>query len=184
MIFNRIKGFFNRINISGIYFGRSLNTVPKGGLVFFPYDPTILGCGIAGVLAFNRPSSKAKALAYVKDLDHKIETLRAHCLEDLQKAGGDLGEYFGGQALLQEMRAVGAKFKGRDVFYEVFSEKSCRDRLTALCAKLENIIEGEKSCSGESKGTFRCGRLRVGRVSGLSTGRSLVVLAPRGPREC
>jgi glucosamine--fructose-6-phosphate aminotransferase (isomerizing) len=154
MVFNRIKAFFEKINISGVYFGRSLKTVPKGGLVFFPYDPTILGCGIAGVLAFNRPPSKAKALAYVEDLERKMETLQAHCWECLRKAGADLGEYLGGQILLKEMRAVGARFKGQDVFYEVFSEKSCRDRLAALCAMLETIIESEKSVLAKQKGRF------------------------------
>ncbi|MEN8780257.1 MAG: hypothetical protein ABF292_04035, partial [Desulfobacterales bacterium] len=37
-----------------IYFGRSLARVPSGAVVFFPCRPTLLACGLAGIVAFNQ----------------------------------------------------------------------------------------------------------------------------------
>ena len=35
-----------------IYFGRSLARGPAGAIVFFPCRPTLLACGLAGIVAF------------------------------------------------------------------------------------------------------------------------------------
>lgn len=37
-----------------IYFGRSLARVPAGAIVFFPCRPTLLACGLAGIVAFKQ----------------------------------------------------------------------------------------------------------------------------------
>ena len=34
-----------------VYFGRNLSSVPRGSLVFFPYLPNRLSCGLTGIVS-------------------------------------------------------------------------------------------------------------------------------------
>ncbi|MCG6893773.1 MAG: hypothetical protein LJE65_09220, partial [Desulfobacteraceae bacterium] len=50
-----------RIN-PGIWFGKWLHHVPQGSLVFFPCRQTILGCGLAGIVAYKRAAAAEKTV--------------------------------------------------------------------------------------------------------------------------
>ena len=55
MMLKTIETFLKAMAIRGIYFGRSLKTVPDGSVVLFPYEPGVLSCGITGILALRGP---------------------------------------------------------------------------------------------------------------------------------
>ncbi|MBW2085270.1 MAG: SIS domain-containing protein, partial [Deltaproteobacteria bacterium] len=144
MIRKRIKTFLKVKGITSLYWGRSLETVPEGSLILFPYQPTVLNCGITGVLAFKRRSA-GKERPILQELEPKLEKLLAHHGERLEKEGLEQKAYYlGGPELLQEIKGLCGKLKGQDGFYEVFSSQSQQRQLAVCCNKLENLIETEE----------------------------------------
>jgi glucosamine--fructose-6-phosphate aminotransferase (isomerizing) len=143
MVLQRIKAFLKTKGVTGLYFGRSLKTVPEGSVVLFPYEPEVLNCGITGVLAFKGRSGQTEGLP-IEELGRKIEALSGYTLERLEQKGpGQKEHYLGGSVLLGEIKRLCQRFRDQDVFYEVFSDRAYQEQLTGLCTKLEAMIEAE-----------------------------------------
>ncbi|MBW2602088.1 MAG: hypothetical protein JRD47_09240 [Deltaproteobacteria bacterium] len=70
-----IKSLLRKIGITGLYFCRSLRNVPEGSVVVFPYDETVISCGITGILAFKRPFPAANHSGDVRQLEQMVESL-------------------------------------------------------------------------------------------------------------
>ncbi|MDP4726193.1 MAG: hypothetical protein NWS07_02780, partial [Desulfobacterales bacterium] len=56
-----------------IYFGRSLARVPAGAVVFFPCRPTLLACGLAGIVAFKKKKKRSQPV----DLEEMARSVEA-----------------------------------------------------------------------------------------------------------
>ncbi len=152
MILKAIKAFLERTGITGLYFGRCLETVPEGSLIVFPYEPAALNCGITGIAAFKRPSSPKHGHP-VEGLESKIERLSEYTWEKLEHQGLNSKEhYLGGNGLLAEARDLCEKLKGREIFCEIFFDKDCQERLSSLCMRLEDLIQGEDNALTRKKG--------------------------------
>ncbi|OEU84369.1 MAG: glutamine--fructose-6-phosphate aminotransferase [Desulfobacterales bacterium S5133MH4] len=143
MIFKKIKAFLKRRDISGLYFGRCLRTVPEGSVVLFPYDPAVLSCGITGILAFKRRSGQTEDVP-VQEIDRNVQELCEYTWEKLeQKRLGQKEHYLGGPELLGKIEGLCERLKGQDIFCEIFSNKGYQEELSAICAKLDGVIEAE-----------------------------------------
>ncbi|MEA3386067.1 MAG: SIS domain-containing protein, partial [Thermodesulfobacteriota bacterium] len=153
MILKKIKAFLRKKGVTGLCFGRSLKTVPEGSVVLFPYEPGILNCGITGILAFKRRSARTADLP-VDELEHKVKDLFEYTWERLKQKGLRQKEhYLGGKELLVEIKRLCDKLKAQDSFYECFSNSSgCKDRVSALCPKLERLIETEEKARIQTTG--------------------------------
>jgi len=145
MVLKRIKRFLKTRGITGLYFGRSLKTVPEGSVILFPYEPDLLSCGITGVLSFKEKPARAEGLP-IEDLEAKVEVLSKHTGERLeQKEDLQEEDNFDTRGLLGETKRLCQKLKEQQVFYEVFSTPAYRQRLTNLCEKLEAVVESEET---------------------------------------
>ncbi len=153
MILKKIKAFLRKKGVTGLCFGRSLKTVPEGSVVLFPYEPGILNCGITGILAFKRRSARTADLP-VDELEHKVKDLFEYTWERLKQKGLRQKEhYLGRKELLAEIKRLCDKLKAQDSFYECFSKSSgCKDRVSALCPKLERLIETEEKARIQTTG--------------------------------
>ncbi len=152
MILKGIKTFLRTKGLTGLYFGRSLKTIPEGSLVFFPYEPTVLSCGIASVLAFKK-RPRERVAPPLEELGAGLQALRDYSWERLEQRGAAPKEhYLGGKDLLGNLKHVCQRLKGQDLFYEVFSNKSCQESLSALCTKFKGIIEAEEGSRNQRKG--------------------------------
>ncbi len=138
--------------VAGLYFGRSLGTVPEGSVVLFPYDPAVLNCGITGFLTFKRQSAQTVD-SPVQDLEHKVDSLSEYTWERLeQKKLEQIKHYLGGKELLREIKGICANLKRENYFYEVFSDKGYQERLSALVTKLDGFIEAEEKARIQKTG--------------------------------
>lgn len=153
MILKKIKAFLRKKGVTGLCFGRSLKTVPEGSVVLFPYEPGILNCGITGILAFKRRSARTADLP-VDELEHKVKDLFEYTWERLKQKGlGQKEHYLGGKELLAEIKRLCDKLKAQDSFYECFfNSGGCKDRVSALCPKLERLIETEEKARIQTTG--------------------------------
>ncbi len=143
MILQTIRGFFKTITTTGFYFGRSLQSVPEGSVVIFPYNAYVFSCGITGVLAFKGRSAEKDRFS-LQDLEQKVKSLSEHSRQHFEKKESD--------ELLQEIKRLCEKLKTQEVFCEVFVNKSYQERLSILCKKLEGVIETEDSFLTQKKG--------------------------------
>ena len=143
MIVRKIKRFLKTTGITGLYFGRSLKTVPQGSVILFPYEPGVLSCGITGVLAFKRGSAQTDVVP-VEELEQKVEKLSEYTWEMLEKKKlGQKEQYLGGRELLPEIKQLCEKLKRDNIFCEVSSNRGYQERLSTLCTKLDGMIEAE-----------------------------------------
>jgi len=152
MMVKQIKTFLKAMAMTGIYFGRSLKTVPEGSVVLFPYEPSVLGCGITGILAFKRAPAQTGDLP-VQALERKVEDLSKHTWQGLEEKGvWQEAHYLGGEGLLREIKYLAEQLKGRTVFCELFSNRDYQERLSCLCSKLEALIDAEDKVQSQKKG--------------------------------
>ena len=152
MMFKKMETFLKAMAITGIYFGRSLKTVPEGSVVLFPYEPGILSCGITGILAFKKAPAR-RGGAPLQALEREVENLCEHTWKGLEEKGSwQEAHYLGGEGLLREIRCLVGQLKSETVFCDVFSNKDHQERLSALCSKLEALIEGEDKAQSQKKG--------------------------------
>jgi glucosamine--fructose-6-phosphate aminotransferase (isomerizing) len=145
MILRKIGTFLKTCGVTGLYFGRSLETVPEGSVILLPYDPAVVSCGITGIVAFKRRSAKAVDLP-LGELELRVENLFEYTWDRLQeKELGQEAHYLGGTELLVEIKRLCQDLKAEDSFYGVFSSNGNQDRLSALCDKLQGLIETQEN---------------------------------------
>ncbi len=145
MILRKIKTFLKTKCVTGLYFGRSLETVPEGSVVLFPYDPAVVSCGITGILAFKRRSVHTADLSPVQEIGRKVESLSEYTWERLEQKRLEQKEhYLGGKELLKDIKCICDNLKRQDDFCEVFSNKGHQEQLSTACTKLEGLIETEE----------------------------------------
>ena len=154
MILKRIWALLKARGMKGLYFGRCLKTVPDGSVVLFPYEPGVLSCGITGVLAFKRAPAQTRDFP-VHALELKVEDLSEHTWNGLEEKGlWQEAHYLGGEGFLREIKHLGEQLKGQTVFCDVFSNKDHQERLSALCSKLEALIEAYEGVLGKFFGAL------------------------------
>ena len=153
MILKKIKAFLRKKGVTGLYFGRSLETVPEGSVVLFPYDPSVVSCGITGILAFKRRSAQTVDLSDVQELWRKVERVSEYTWERLeQKRLKQKDHYLGGKELLKDTKRVCDNLKRQDNFCEIFSNKGHQEQLSVVCTKLEGLIETEEKAEAADEG--------------------------------
>jgi hypothetical protein len=143
----------DRLGVKGIYFGRSLASVPEGALVFFPYLPGRINCGITAVLSFKKDNRLMDHARCVTTFEEKTRALLTHSWEDLEKDGSvDTLSYLGGHEQLAEVRKHSERLKRQDVFWNILSNESCEKGLSTLLETLETGIGKEESILAQKKG--------------------------------
>jgi len=144
MIIGAIKTLLVKGGITGLYFGRSLHSVPEGSLVFFPYEAAVLSCGITAIVSFKKRHQQNGNLP-LGELERKVEKISQQTWERIEQKGlAQREHYLGGEKLLREIKELSDSLKSQHAFYKVFSSKDYQGRLKAVCRKLESLIEGEQ----------------------------------------
>jgi glucosamine--fructose-6-phosphate aminotransferase (isomerizing) len=145
MILKKIKTFLKGKGVTGFYFGRNLETVPEGSVILFPYDPAVVSCGITGILAFKRGSGQTVDSSPVQEIGRRVERLVQKRLEQKE-------HYLGGKELLKDTKRICDNLKHQDHFCEIFSNKGHQEQLSAVCTKLEGLIETEEKARIQKTG--------------------------------
>jgi glucosamine--fructose-6-phosphate aminotransferase (isomerizing) len=138
-----------------VYFGRSPATVPPGAIVVFPLRATVLGCGIAGIVAFKRPETTAAVP--IAPLTAGVERLVANGLDACRTGGRSLAEtYLGGAACVAEVGRIAQELRRPEAFGRIYADP-------ALQAQLERLASTLAECQAAEVGRFDelVGRLNV-----------------------
>jgi glutamine---fructose-6-phosphate transaminase (isomerizing) len=136
---------------ANVYFGKYVGRVPQGSLVFFPCRHTVLGCGIAGIVAFkNKPAKRDDFnLELLQDMARKVETGSRQSPRQNERWDD---RYLGGgkniEKLWQSVRAI----KTESQFFSVFSDRKTQKQIERLAEGLAAVIEAESALLAEQMG--------------------------------
>ena len=145
-----------------VYFGRSTTGLPNKSLVFFPLQPNLLGCGIAGIVTFiNKETGKISP-----DIT-EIEKL-LQCIADNNCSTCDLGDgkvvaeqYLGGNTMIDALRRSVQVMKNNEAFFAIFADPVLQHRLGRISKRLQRIIEAEVIQLTENMGHLDADRVDV-----------------------
>jgi glucosamine--fructose-6-phosphate aminotransferase (isomerizing) len=145
-----IRRWMARLGITGLYVGRSVPHCPSGSLVVFPYDPQTVSCGITALVAFKRTAPRDGSF---QTLHRTLDDIAAWTWDKLKAQELDpVTHYLGGPALLERMRALGARLKEPAPFYEVYADRACQQQLSALAQRLAELVQAEERIRLEQTG--------------------------------
>ncbi|MGD9354840.1 MAG: hypothetical protein PVI72_18080, partial [Desulfobacterales bacterium] len=134
-----------------IYFGRSLARVPSGAVVFFPCRPTLLACGLAGIVAFNQKKKGAQP-EDLEEIARRVETVARQSLAAcLAQPGDPANVYLGGDALIGLLAAVHG-LKNRENFCAVYGDVEKQTAIKAISQRLTEIISEDSRLLAEKMG--------------------------------
>ena len=145
-----------------VYFGRSTTGLPHGSLVFFPLQPNLLGCGIAGIVTFINQKTDKISLDITE-----IEKL-LQCIEDNNCSTCDVDDlnvvaeqYLGGNTIIDALRRSVLVMKKNEPFFAIFTDPGLQHLLGQVSKRLKRIIEAEVIELTENMGHLDAGRVDV-----------------------
>ena len=127
-----------------IYFGKDLQSVPKGSIVFFPYRPNTLNCGLAGIIALNMKNTSQGAV-HVNMLDQLIEKTTSNLFNLCRQNNLSLPEhYFGGENHMAKLLALVRSWKVSGAFYQIYKRPEIQNQISSTASRFAEMIELEK----------------------------------------
>jgi glucosamine--fructose-6-phosphate aminotransferase (isomerizing) len=134
-----------------IYLGRSLARVPAGAIVFFPCRPTLLACGLAGIVAVKQ-NKKASQTVDLEEMARAVETVARHHLADcLERPGDPAGGYLGGDAP-SRLLAAASRLKQSENFCAVYADVEKQAAIKDIAGRLAGIIDEDSRLLSEKMG--------------------------------
>jgi len=131
-----------RLGIRAVYFGRCPSHMPDGSLVLFPLRRTVLGCGIAGIVAF-KPPRPAPAATPVTDLDALAQRMRQNSLAGGFAAERGAAEYLGGESCIESLWRQVQSLKRSAAFGRLYGDEALQAQIDRLAAGLAEHAEAE-----------------------------------------
>ena len=126
-----------------VYWGRDLSRVPRGSLVFFPYHPNRLSCGMTGIVSFkSKPGSDTRI--DIPGLDDQVRALGLKTIDRCTRAElAGKNHYLGGLTFLTSLYDQVQQFKRTDAFLHVFTHRDILEKLLNTAEDIQAIIEAE-----------------------------------------
>ena len=136
---------------ANVYFGRYAGRVPGGSIVFFPCRQTMLGCGIAGIVAFkNQPARRSDfRLELLNDMVRQVE---AGSRQLPRQNDGFSDCYLGGSATIEKLWQSAQAIKTEAQLFSVFSDENAQGEIERLAERLSAVIEAETGLMTEQMG--------------------------------
>lgn len=145
--FNRFKKLFS-INVE---FGKTFAAAKPNTLIFFPYQPSTVSCGISAFVAFKGDNA-------VEDIDliqlqEMVLSLTENSLSSdafpspySQKSKDKIqNDFLGGDDFLNQLFFLCQELKQENIFSLLFFDKEKKDLLSSIAAMLEKLIAGQTS---------------------------------------
>jgi glucosamine--fructose-6-phosphate aminotransferase (isomerizing) len=136
---------------ANVYFGRYAGRVPGGSIVFFPCRQTMLGCGIAGIVAFkNKPAQRSDFnLELFKDMVRQVEAGSRQLTRQKDRFND---RYLGGSATIEKLWQSAQAIKTEAQFFSVFSDVTAQGQIERMAERLSAVIKAETGLLAEQAG--------------------------------
>ena len=144
----KIRQFFQ----NKIYFGRSLDNVPPGSIVFFPFWSTTLFCGLAGIVAIKRAGQTLPEID-LSGIQTATKDIEQHCFTDCEKKNINFStDYLGGDAVIDSMLQSARDLNRSDTFCALLEDPSATKSIGKVANRLKTLIEKESEVLAHQMG--------------------------------
>jgi glucosamine--fructose-6-phosphate aminotransferase (isomerizing) len=134
-----------------VYFGKYVDQLPDGSIVFFPCRQTVLCCGIAGIVAFkNKP--KERHNFKFESLEEIARQIEAAGYQSSQQTDEWHDGYLSGSEKIDALWRRVQALKTDDRFFSVFSDERSQNQTERLANHLAAIIQTETDLLTEQMG--------------------------------
>jgi glutamine---fructose-6-phosphate transaminase (isomerizing) len=155
MFFRQLVRFLTECTI---HVGCDPQRVEAPALIFFPYRPATLCCGLAGILTLRR---KIRPAAADGDLTVLFSRAVEKNLRDFLRGTIPSTAYLGGISAQQAMERELFRMKGEEVFGKIFYDDGEVRRLTLLSDKMKVFLMDEEMLLEEQAGRLSTADLEV-----------------------
>jgi glucosamine--fructose-6-phosphate aminotransferase (isomerizing) len=120
-------------------------------VIFFPCRPTVLTCGLAGIVAFKK-KQKTSPLVNLDEMARTAEIVARHRMADcLAQPGNPADGYLGGDALIG-LQTAARGLKNRDNFYAVYADVKKQATVLSVSQRLADTIAADSQLLNEKMG--------------------------------
>ncbi|MDA3916117.1 MAG: SIS domain-containing protein [Deltaproteobacteria bacterium] len=148
MILHR-QTFFNfikKIFATKIEFAKPVSTAKKNSIIFFPYQPNMVSCGISALIAFKGSNSEA----HDSDLNQLQKTLlllkkRGLSSSALSEKDDFKKTFLGGDKLLNKVFQNCQELKQENNFCDLFFNLEKKDQLLSIADDIKKFINEQTS---------------------------------------
>lgn len=145
----------------GICYGRTPASTPQQILIFFPYTPCTLACGLAGMVAFGTRSTSPRT-TNITVLFEQYQAIENRGLESCREKSFPLIEhYLNGEASLKAFLDGVQQLKKGALFVDIFRSPQQQQELRQMGDRLHHIIETEQQTLQHHMGRFAPNEVEV-----------------------
>lgn len=151
---NGFRRVLNTLFSTRFFFGKCVNAVPAGSLVFFPLRPNTLCCGLAGIVAFKRTDEPR--LPVFTELSDRIDRVLASGWKSAADMTGEnlRNRYLGGESLLESIYESVCMLKGDAAFFRIFTSAPQTRWLGETAARINEAVVSESRMLKSRLGAF------------------------------
>ncbi len=136
--------FVKRLKSINIEFATSINAAKENSVIFFPYQPNLLCCGISALVAFKGGSACAFDPSEIND---QFVRIKKGSLSNSSLVIDT--DFLGGDNALKALFDACQKIKQEDCFSDLFFNKDKQEQLTQAADKIDQLIKDENHFSKE-----------------------------------
>ncbi len=150
-VFRRYLSIFLSTNI---YVGRSLNHVPDSSVVIFPCRPSLLCCGLSGIVSFKR-SGKTSAAHQLELLTEMAASVMSSGYATCRRNQLPLNlHYMGGEAALQALLDQSQRLKTVDVFTQIYTNPRLQQIISDISERISDNVQSESAALHQDMGVI------------------------------
>lgn len=150
VILSEIKAFLHR----PVYFGKSLNNVPDGAIVFCALTPATLNCGLAGIITVKQAKPFMPKHS-IKDVPNMLADIYTADLKTCQKQKQDIAQaYLNGENAVKDLLHCAKQLKRQPSFYGIMHDEPDFKLLQQTVTKFKGFIEKESIAINAQAGTL------------------------------
>jgi glucosamine--fructose-6-phosphate aminotransferase (isomerizing) len=127
--------------------------VPASSFVFFPVQPNLTACGLAGIVAFKRPRVDHPS-APIEILTDLLNASEAHglqtCLKEESEPLADI--HLGGHGHIRTIKQTADRLKEKTSFIVLFSQPDHRRQLQEIETRLRAMIDEDRQVLAAHQG--------------------------------
>ena len=138
-----VLNLLKKIGSIKVCVGKSVFQAECNSLIFFPYQPNVLGCGISALVAYKGDTGNEDG--DLGALFSIAEKLSRHRLENFLAGGDDNTAYLGGIGLLSEGVTLSRALKNESYFERLFRDNEKQASLEELISFLGQIIVDDEA---------------------------------------
>ncbi len=135
-----------KISATKIEFTKSLSQAKENSIIFFPYLPNIVSCGISALIAFkgSNTSSKKSNLDSIQEMISMLKE-SGFSSDSLLQNDNLYENFLGGHDLLNDIFRNCQELKQENIFSDLFFSQEKKDQLVSIIDIIDQLIQDQTS---------------------------------------